>query len=133
MTLFWPINFLRLQLQNNSALGVEVNPEAYSCTLIFQILKYLIINISSPKLNKYITTVQSNLRTKLKLYMHKGLSIYQTKYCKTTFLVSPCLCYILFNRPVVGKTALLRQKSQQTHYYYRTATKIAKAYKYLLL
>jgi len=29
LTLFLPIYFLRLQLQNNSALGVEVNPEAY--------------------------------------------------------------------------------------------------------
>jgi len=29
LTLFWPIEFLRLQLQNNSALGVDVNPEAY--------------------------------------------------------------------------------------------------------
>jgi len=28
---------VRLQLQNNSALG-EVNPEAYSCTLCFEIL-----------------------------------------------------------------------------------------------
>jgi len=25
-----------LQLQNNSALGVEVNPEVYSCTLSFE-------------------------------------------------------------------------------------------------
>jgi len=33
----------------------------------------------------------------------------------------------------VGETTLLRQKSQQTHYYYRIATKRAKAYKYLLL
>jgi len=66
-------------------------------------------------------------------YMHNGLSIYQTKYCKTTFRASPCPSYILFNRPVVGKTALLRQKSQQTYYYYRTATKLAKAYQYLLL
>jgi len=31
-----------LPLQNNSALGVEVNPEAYSCTLCFEILKYLV-------------------------------------------------------------------------------------------
>jgi len=69
---------------------------------------------------------------KLKRYMHNGLSIYQTKYCKTMFLASPCLCYILFNRSVVGKTALLWQKSQQTHHYYRIATKLAKAYKYLL-
>jgi len=49
------------------------------------------------------------------------------------FLASPCLRYILFNHPVVGKTALLRQKSQQTHYYYRIATKLAKAHQYLLL
>jgi len=33
----------------------------------------------------------------------------------------------------VGKTALLRNKSQQIHHYYRSATKIAKAYQYLLL
>jgi len=33
----------------------------------------------------------------------------------------------------VGKTALLRLKSQQTHYYYRYKTKLAKAYQYLLL
>jgi len=32
----------------------------------------------------------------------------------------------------VGKTTLC-QKSQQTHYYYRLATKLAKAYQYLLL
>jgi len=51
--------------------------------------------------------------------MHNGLSIYQAKYCKTKFLASPCLCYILFNHPVAGKTALLHQKSQQTYYYYR--------------
>jgi len=49
---------------------------------------------------------------------HNGLSTYQNQvgYCKTTFLASPCLSYILFNRPIEGKTALLRQKSQQTHY-----------------
>jgi len=29
-----------LQLQNNSALGVEVNPEGYSCTLCFEILNF---------------------------------------------------------------------------------------------
>jgi len=65
--------------------------------------------------------------------MHNGLSIYQTKYCKTTFLASPCLCYILFDRPAVGKTVLLPQKPQQTHYYYGIATKLAKACQYLLL
>jgi len=30
----------------------------------------------------------------------------------------PRLSYIIFNRPVVRKTTLLRQKSQQTHYLY---------------
>jgi len=30
-------------VQNNSALGVEVNPEAYSCTLCLEILKYLVV------------------------------------------------------------------------------------------
>jgi len=40
---------------------------------------------------------------------------------------------VLFNRPVVGKTVLLRQKSKQTHYYYRIATNHTKAYQYLLL
>jgi len=33
----------------------------------------------------------------------------------------------------MGKTTLLCPKSQQTHYYYRIATKFAKAYQYLLL
>jgi len=69
----------------------------------------------------------------LKRYIHNGLSIYQTKYGKTKFLASPYQCYILLNRQVVGKTALLRLKSQQTHYYYRIATKLAKAHQYLLL
>jgi len=65
--------------------------------------------------------------------MHNGLSIYQTNYCKTTFLALPRLSYTISNRPVVGKTTLLRQKSQQTHYYYRITTKLAKLYQYLLL
>jgi len=42
LTLFRPTHFLCLQQQNNSALGVEVNPEAYSCTLYFEILYYLV-------------------------------------------------------------------------------------------
>jgi len=33
----------------------------------------------------------------------------------------------------VSKTPLIRQKSQQAHYHYRFATKLAKAYQYLLL
>jgi len=50
--------------------------------------------------------------------MHHGLSIYQTKYCKTTFpalTYTPILHTVIFNRPVVGKT-FLRQKSQQTRH-----------------
>ena len=83
-------------------------------------------------MNNYSRVKPENI-IKLKRYMYNGLSIYQTKHCMTTFLASLCLCDILFNRPVVGKTALLRQKSQQTHRYYRIATKLAKAYHYLLL
>jgi len=48
----------------------------------------------------------------LKYNMHNGLSIYQTQYCETTFLSLIQLTYITFNRPVVGKTTLLNQKSQ---------------------
>jgi len=33
----------------------------------------------------------------------------------------------------MGKATLLRQKSQQAHNYYRIATKLTKAYHYLLL
>jgi len=76
-----------------------------------------------------ITTVESKPENIMKLthYMHNGLSIYQTKYGTTTFLVLPRPSYIIFNRPVVGKTTLLRQKSQQTHYYCRIATRVAES------
>jgi len=49
------------------------------------------------------------------------------------FLALPRLSYIIFNRPVVDKTILLRQKSQQAYYFYRIATKLAKACQYQLL
>jgi len=42
--------------------------------------------------------------------MHKGLSIYQNKYCKITFLALPRPAYLIFNRPVVGKATLFCQK-----------------------
>jgi len=42
------------------------------------------------------------------------LSNYQTKRCKTTFLALPRITYIIFNRPVEGKTKLLPQQLQQT-------------------
>jgi len=32
-----------LQLQNNSALGVVVNPKVYSCALSFEIKKKLVV------------------------------------------------------------------------------------------
>jgi len=74
---------------------------------------------------------------KLKHYMHNGLSIYQNKYCNITFLAMPRLSFTILNRPVVCKTTLLRQKSQQTYillqnckaHYCRID---AKAYQYLL-
>ena len=52
--------------------------------------------------------------------------------CETTFLALPRIAYIIFNRLAVSKPAL-GQKSQQTPYYYRISTKLAKAYQYLLL
>jgi len=61
--------------------------------------------------------------------MHSGLSIYQTKDCETTFLALPRIAYIILYYPIVGKTTLLYQKLQQTHYNYRTAPKIAKTSK----
>jgi len=60
----------------------------------------------------------------LKHYMHNGSSIYQTKYCQTTFSALPRIAYIVFSRPVVGKITSLRQKSQQTHHY-RTCKSIS--------
>jgi len=64
--------------------------------------------------------------------MHNGLSIYQHRYCKATFIALPRLAYIICNRLVVGKTTLLRQKSKKT-LHFRIATKLAKAYQYVLL
>ena len=61
--------------------------------------------------------------------MHNGVGICQTKYCKTTFLALTCLVHLIFYHPVVGKTTLLRQTLQQTHYYFRIATKLAKTSK----
>ena len=39
LTLLWPINFLRLQLQNNSALGVVANSESYSYPILGNLKK----------------------------------------------------------------------------------------------
>jgi len=55
------------------------------------------------------------------------------KYCNTTFLAFPRLAQLICNVLVLGKTVLLRQKSQQANYYFRFATKLAKAHQYQLL
>jgi len=34
LTLFWPKNFLHVQLQNNSILGVVINSESHSCAML---------------------------------------------------------------------------------------------------
>jgi len=47
--------------------------------------------------------------------MYKGLRIYRNKYCEAAFLALPRIAYIMFNRPVMAKTILLRHNSQQTH------------------
>jgi len=36
---------MHLQLQNNSALGVEFKPEGYLCTVSFEILKNLVVYV----------------------------------------------------------------------------------------
>jgi len=43
----------------------------------------------------------------LKHYKQNGLSIYQTKYCKNTFLSLTRLSYITFNCPAVGKNTVM--------------------------
>jgi len=95
--------------------------------------KIWLFNFGDDKYFNHYSRVKPENIIKLKNYMHNGLSIDQNKYCKTTFLALPRVSYIMFNRPVVGKTTLLRQKSQQAHYYYIIATKLAKVYHYLLL
>ena len=89
-------------------------------------------------IDKYIN-VNSKLKLeniiKLKHYMHKWSEhlANQVGYCETTFLALPRIAYIIFNRVVAGKTTILRQKSQLSHYYYRIATKLVKTHHYLLL
>jgi len=119
-----------LQLQNISALGVGVNQKyihALNASKLKQIWYLTWGWYNDKSINNYTRVKPENI-IKLKHYMINGLSIYQTMYCKTTFLELPRLSYITFNRSAVGKTILLRQKPLQTHYYYRIATKFAKAY-----
>jgi len=53
-----------LQLLNYSALGIEVNPEAHSYTLCFEIFNKLIVNFGDDTLTSTsITTAESSLRT----------------------------------------------------------------------
>jgi len=80
-------------------------------------------------ISTYITPVESRVKhenaIKLKHYMYNALSIYQTKYCKNTFLAVPRLSYITSNHQVVGKTTLLHQKLKQTYDYYRISISIS--------
>jgi len=65
----------------------------------------------------------------LSFYMHNGLSIYQRKYCKNTFLS-------------LLRVVNIQSSSSEQHYYgrsrknpmyFRIAIKLAKAHQYLLL
>ena len=104
-----------MQLQNSSALGVEV----YIFVSMHAMLKKnWLFNFGDDILiSRLITTVESNQETwseniiKFKYSKHIRLSIYETKYSKPTFLVLPRLSYTIFNRPVVGKATLLRQEN----------------------
>jgi len=51
-----------LQLQNNSVLGVAVNPEVYSCTLSFEIKKIVFNFGDDIQISTLITKVVANLR-----------------------------------------------------------------------
>jgi len=48
--------------------------------------------------------VESNLQHLIvkALYLHNGLSICRTKYCKTTFLALPCPIYLMFKSSSSG-------------------------------
>jgi len=62
LTLLCPIDFRRLQLQNNSALGVAVSLEPYSCTLNFEIKKIVFNFGDNIHISTLITKVVANLR-----------------------------------------------------------------------
>jgi len=67
-----------LHLQNNSALAVEVTPEAYSCILSFKIIKNLVVELLGWYIDKCINNysrVKPEDIIKQKDYMHHGLSI----------------------------------------------------------
>jgi len=46
--------FSVLQLQNSSVLGVEVNTEAYSCILCFEIWNYLVVYFWGWYIDKFL-------------------------------------------------------------------------------
>jgi len=62
-----------LQLQNNSATGVEVNPEAYTCTLCFQIKKNLVVQLWEWYIDRYINNYS---RVKHENIIHKVETLY---------------------------------------------------------
>jgi len=57
-------------------------------------------------INNYSGVKPENI-IKLKRYMHNGLSIYETMYCKNTFLSLPCLSYTLFTRPIQQNSIIM--------------------------
>jgi len=66
------------------------------------------INFGDDILISTLITLQSQTweHHTLIYYMQNGLSIYQSKYCKTMFLALPCLFYKIFNRSGVGKATV---------------------------
>jgi len=92
-----------------------------------------LFNLSHDIFGKGIRVKPENI-VNVKHYTHNELSIYQTKQVlqhHVSCLPTPSLLNMQYL--LVGKTTLLRQKSQQTNYYFRIATKLAKAYQYKLL
>jgi len=98
---------LRLQLQNNSILGVEVYPEAYSCTLCFKILKNLVNFGDEILISKLITTVESNLRTSKSWNI---ISIMNWAFTKPSTVRPPYL-----TTPIVGLHSIQLSSSRQSN------------------
>ena len=64
LSLLWPVNFLRLQLQNNSALGVELTQKHVHALYASKFKKNWLFNFRDDILiSTLTTTVESNLRT----------------------------------------------------------------------
>jgi len=89
-------------VQNNSALGVEFSPEAYSSSLYFEILKMSRL-LWGWYIDNYIINYSWVKQENIVKLKQNGLSVYQTEYRKTTLIALPRLSYIIFNRQVMTK------------------------------